>query len=117
MGFVLDAILKKEIDSNVDVVDTYESPAIDIDNREDDFAVEVSYENGSNVDMKLFLEVSLDGSNFSTITESQQTISDPSGTHIWDVSGSGVSFLRVKIEVTSGSILVNKIFYNAKRRH
>ena len=117
MGFVLDAILKKIIDSDVDVVDTYESPSIDIDNREDDFSIEVTYENGNNVDMKLFLEVSLDGNNFATIAESQQGISDPSGTHIWDVSGSGVSFLRVKIEVTSGSILVNKIFYNAKRRH
>ena len=117
MGFVLDGILKKDIDSDIDVNDEYISPAIDIDNREDDFAVQVEYGNGNNVDMSLLLEVSVDGVNFSSILESEQVVTDPSGSHIWDVSGSGVTFLRVKIEVRSGSITVNKISYNGKRRH
>lgn len=117
MGFVLDGILKKNIDSDIDVNSEYLSPAIDIDNREDDFAVQLEYDNGNTVDMSLFLEVSLDGVNFSSILESEQVITDPSGSHIWDVSGSGVTYLRVKVEVRSGSITVNRISYSGKRRH
>lgn len=117
MGFILDAILKKELDSNVDVVDTYASPSIDIDNREAEFAVSVEYSEGINVDMELFLEFSLDNKQFFRIEDSKQIITDDSGNHIWDVSGTGVSFLRVGIEVNGGSIKLDRVFYNAKRRH
>jgi hypothetical protein len=117
MGFVLDGILKKIIDTNVDVNTTYSSPAIDIDDREDDFSVQVEYSDGTGVDMSLFLEVSLNGVNYSRIIESEQIIVDDSGSHIWDVSGSGVTYMRVGIEVRSGSINVNKILYSGKRRH
>lgn len=117
MGFVLDAILKKIIDSDFTVNTEYISPAIDIDNREDDFSVQLVYDNGSNVDMLLQLEVSTNGVDFSTINEANQNITDNSGSHIWDISGSGVTYLRVKVAVTTGSIDVSNIIYSAKRRH
>lgn len=117
MGNVLDAILKKTIDQQQIVNADYYSPIIDIDNREDEFSVQVIYENGINVDMVLQLEVSVDGTNFSVINEADQTIVDDSGSHIWDVFGSGVTYLRVKIQVNSGSIDINKIIYSGKRRH
>ena len=67
--------------------------------------------------MTLKLEGSVDGENFSEITDSEQTISDPTGSHIWDIAGTGLIYLRVKVEVTTGSIDVDRILYSAKRRH
>ena len=117
MGFVLDAILKKIIDSDITVNTNYTSDSIDIDNREDEFAIQIVYKEGSNVQMTFKLEVSLDGINFAPILEADQEIIDNEGVHIWDVSGSGVSFIRVRVEVVSGSIQIEKITYSSKRRH
>jgi hypothetical protein len=117
MGQPLDGILKKIIDSNFTINSEYLSERFDIDNREQEFSIQFTYDSGISVDMVLKLEGSIDGENFSEITDSDQTITDPSGTHIWDIAGSGLIFLRVKVEVTTGSIDVSEILYSAKRRH
>lgn len=117
MGQVLDGILKKTIDSNVTINSEYLSDRFDIDNREQEFSIQLTYDSGINVNMSLKLEGSVDGENFSELSDSEQIITDPSGSHIWDVSGSGLIFLRVKVEVTTGSIDVSEIIYSAKRRH
>ena len=117
MGFVLDGILKKIVDQDRTINSEYLSERFDIDNREDEFSIQFIYDSGVNVDMTLKLEGSVDGENFSEITDSEQTISDPTGSHIWDIAGTGLIYLRVKVEVTTGSIDVDRILYSAKRRH
>lgn len=118
MGQVLDGILKKTVEQNYTVNTEYFSPAIDIDNREQEFSIQVLYSNGNgSVDMTIKLQASIDGENFSDVTDSNQDISDDQGSHIYDISGSGVIYMRVKIEVVSGSIDIDKILYSAKRRH
>lgn len=117
MGFVLDGLLKKTIEENFTVNTEYLSDKVDIDNREDEFSIQINYSNGVNVDMVIKLEASVDGINFSEITDSDQNITDSSGTHIYDIAGSGVIYIRVKIEVNTGSIDIDKLIYSGKRRH
>lgn len=117
MGQPLDGILKKIIDSNFTINTEYISDRFDIDNREAEFSIQFTYDSGINVDMALTLEGSIDGENFSELSDSEQLITDPSGTHIWDIIGTGVPFLRVRVQVTTGSIDVTEILYSGKRRH
>jgi hypothetical protein len=117
MGQVLDGILKKTIEEDFTVNTEYVSERVDIDNREEEFSIQLNYSNGVNVDMVIKLEASVDGENFSEITDSDQAITDSTGTHIYDIAGSGVIYIRVKIEVNTGSIDIDKLIYSAKRRH
>lgn len=75
------------------------------------------YQDGSSPNMSLVLQISSDNINFSDITESVQAISDPVGSHIWDIAGSGALYARVKVAVAAGSINVTRIFYAGKQRH
>lgn len=117
MGQVLDGILKKTIEEDFTVNTEYVSERVDIDNREEEFSIQLNYSNGVNVDMVIKLEASVDGENFSEITDSDQNITDSTGTHIYDIAGSGVIYIRVKIEVNTGSIDIDKLIYSGKRRH
>lgn len=118
MGFVLDAILKKDIlIGPVTINSDFESPSIDIDNREAEFGVLVSYDSGNSVDMTLILQVSPNRIDWFDVDGADIAITDNSGNHFWDVAGTGASFLRVRIAVTGGSIDVSRISYNGKRRH
>lgn len=118
MGNVLDAILIEEpVDSAVTVNVTTEFKTVDMTFKEDAFAIQLVYENGSSVDMTLFLEVSIDGVNYSRIPDSLQVITDSSGSHIWDLEDSGVNFMRVGVEVNAGSIDVTSVRYSMRRRH
>lgn len=118
MGSVLDSILVEEmIDAPTTVNSTWVTKAIDISNREQECSIQTLYDNGTNVNMKILLEVSNDGVQYSTVIESEQTITDPDGSDIIDIFGTGVRYLRVKIEVISGSIDVQRILWTAKRRH
>jgi hypothetical protein len=67
--------------------------------------------------MSFILQISSDNVNFANITESTQAVSDSSGSHIWDISGSGALYARVKIVVASGSLDITRIFYAGKQRH
>lgn len=118
MPAILDAILKKDLLIGPQTINTnFESSYIDIDNREEEFGVLLSYENGSSVNMTLWLQYSPDSINWFDVTDSDQVITDSEGNHFWDISGTGASFLRVRVEVASGSIDINKISYSGKRRH
>lgn len=118
MGFALDSIIKqKMIDSPTTINSAYTSNSVDIDKVEGDFAISFEYDNGSTVDMDLSLEVSNDNVSFSEITDSIQNITDNSGLHIFDVTGTGTSFVRVKVAVTTGSIDIQSIDFVGDRRH
>lgn len=118
MGYVLDSIRRVEVLSNTETVNVdWTSEAFSLDDREGEFSVFLAYENGSSVQMVLSLQLSFDGINFSDVTETEQEIVDDSGTHLWDILGTGALFGRVKIVVTSGSIDVTEIAYAGKQRH
>jgi len=119
MGYgVLDATIKRDILVGPETINSnYESPSIDIDNREDEFGVMFSYENGASVNMTLWIQYSPDNQVWFDVADSDQVITDNDGNHFWDISGTGASFLRVKVEVTAGSIDISKISYSGKRRH
>lgn len=118
MGFILDTLLIEEIVNTPTTVSTdYQSPSIDISNRENEFSIQLDYDGGVNVDMEVAMSVSNDNVTFVPITDSTHTITDPSGTSFFDVSGTGSNYLRIEITVTTGSIDVQQILYKAKRRH
>lgn len=115
---VLDSILKSDILIGPESINAnWESPSLDIDNREGEFGVLFSYENGVAVNMTLWLQISPDNINWFNIVDSDFTITSASGNHFWDVPGTGGSFLRVRVEVTAGSLDVSKISFIGKRRH
>lgn len=118
MGFILDAIRLKEMLEGTETVNVeWTSPSISLDDREDEFSIQINYENGSAPNMSFILQISSDNINFADIVESAQAISDTSGSHIWDIAGSGALYARVKIAVAAGSIDVTRIFYAGKQRH
>lgn len=118
MGFILDSIrLKEIIDAPETVTAEWFSPSFSLDNREAEFSIQLLYENGSSVNMKLWLQISSDNINFADLNDTDQVITDNSGSHIWDIAGSGALFTRVRIEVTSGAIDVTRLFYAGKQRH
>lgn len=118
MGFILDSIRLKEMLEGTETVNVdWYSPSVSLDDRENEFSIQINYENGSAPNMSLILQISSDNINFADITESVQAISDASGSHIWDVAGSGALYARVKIAVAAGSIDVTRIFYAGKQRH
>jgi hypothetical protein len=118
MSFILDSIRLKEILEGTETVNVdWFSPSFSLDDRENEFSIQIIYANGSAPSMSLVLQVSSDNINFADITESVQAISDTSGSHIWDVAGSGALYARVKIAVSAGSIDVTRLFYAGKQRH
>ena len=118
MSFVLDAIRLKEIIDGTETVNMeWVSPSFSLDDREAEFSIQINYEGGVTPNMNFILQFSSDNVNFADITESVQPITDVTGSHIWDIAGSGALFCRVKIAVTAGSIDVTRIFYAAKQRH
>ena len=117
MGYgVLDALLKKKlIDGPETVTDGYVSESIDIDNREDEFAIQIDWDSGVAPNLTVTVELSSDGNTF-VPSEAYQLLSDVDGTHLFDISGTGASFLRLVFSGT-GSIDVIQAIYSAKRRH
>ena len=115
---VLDNILIRDLVESPTTINTdYTFDTVNIMNREDEFSFQLNYNNGSSVDMIISLEVSNDGVNFVVVTDSNQTITEDSGTHIYDVAASGTNYARVTITVAGGSIDVTRLLYMGKRRH
>jgi hypothetical protein len=118
MSFTLDAIRLKEILDGPETVNAlWTSPSFSLDDREDEFSIQINYEDGVSPIMSFILQISSDNINFADIVDSTQSVTTSSGSHIWDIAGSGALFARVKIEVTSGSLDITRIFYAAKQRH
>ena len=116
MGTRLDILqIRDLITAPVAVTTEYISEVIDISNREDEFSVQVGYENGVGVDCTIAVEVSSDGFNFGVIDDVGKTEDGDAG-HIFDFDGTGTAYLRARITMNSGSIDLNQILYKAKRR-
>lgn len=118
MSGAYDQIRKKDLISASETVNAdWVSPSVSLDDRVGAFSISVDYANGSSANMKVFVQLSNDNTNFGEITESETAILDDSGTILFDLEGSGAAFARIKIEVTAGSVDITKIHYNATQFH
>jgi hypothetical protein len=116
---VLDLILKLDMIEDETVNATYTSTEIDISGVEEAYSVQVIWDSGSSPNMVLSLEATNTPdvvASWVPISDSSQAITGNTGSHIWDVSETGVGNLRVKIQVASGSADFSAVF-SGKRRH
>jgi len=112
----LDAILVKEMIAGSTTVNTdFVSDVAEIDNREDAFTIQIVYDGGSSVSMDFVLQLSTDGVNFSDVKT--RAIVDDTGSHIFDVQDTGTRYARIGVNVTSGSIDLQRIIYSGRRNH
>jgi hypothetical protein len=118
MSNVLDTILIRDMIGGTTAVNSeFTTESIDTSFKEGPFSIQLVYTGGVNVNMNLVLQLSNDNVNFADIDDSIQTITDSDGSHIWDVLVTGTNYVRVKVEVTTGSINLDECRYKAKRRH
>jgi hypothetical protein len=117
MGNVLDAILKKiMIDGPVTVNSGYISQVVDIDGREGEFSIQLTYQNSVAPALTVRIQTSNDLQNWVDVDNSEQDIDNAADTMIWDIAGMGTSYIRLIISGTGSSDVVQAL-YVAKRRH
>lgn len=115
---VLDLLLVKDyIDTPTTVNTDFRTISHDITFKQDAFSIQFTYDNGSSVNMEVFLEVSSDGTNYAKIEDSSTIITDAQGGIIWDLKDSGTNFMRIAVIVTSGSIDVTSSAIYMRRNH
>jgi len=126
MGFILDAILRKELygtrdeaGTNYVTINTSDNSDFDdISGSEQGGLIAISYENGVGNDVDFIVQGSEDGIVFADFgsSDATQNITDASGEHIFDLVQVNANFIRLKWVVNSGSmdIYVRSSF---KRRH
>lgn len=97
----------------------WSSPIFSLDNRFGPLSVSVKYENGTGVDMNVYVQMSNtnEPNDFASILETQIAINDASGNLVYDLNGAGVQFCRIFIQVSSGSIDVTQIRYIGQQAH
>lgn len=128
MGFVLDATLKKKTMEDTEVVaggvnEIKYSDNIDVSRVEDAMSIQLEYIQGiatgpeETFGATLSLEMTTNGQSWVQIPSSVQTVSDETGTHLWDIKDTGTVTLRVRVEVSQGSMLVKSVSFSGKRRH
>lgn len=118
MGQVLDSIIKnKFVEGPFAVSSDYTTEFFDISGQEGSLSIQVDYSDGVGLDMDLYIEVSTNSQAFVRIDESLQNVTDPTGTHIWDLSEIGVAYIRIAFVVNSGSCNLDEVILSAKRRH
>ena len=113
----LDVIRKKVLVESETVNADWASPSVSLDDRADEFSISLKYDNGSTVNMVVWFQLSNDNVNFADVVDSNVIITDNSGVVIFDLSGSGAIYARVRVAVTSGSIDVLDVKYMARQFH
>ena len=115
---VLDLLLVKEYINVTETVNTnFTTISHDITFKQDAFSIQFTYNNGSSVNMEVYLEVSSDGVNYAKIEDSSTIITDTEGGVIWDLKDSGTNNMRIAFEVTSGSIDITNAAIYMRRNH
>jgi hypothetical protein len=120
MSSTYDMIKKKDIiDAPETVNSTWTSPSFSLDDRFGQLFISMRYENGVDVEMSVYLQLSDDNqdSTFATVVESLQPITAADGSVSYDLDGTGAPYARILIEVTSGSIDVTRIRMTAGQFH
>jgi len=115
MGFKL-----KSNHQNMPLVDTNISSSTNTDSVciggfEGPFSIQVIWENGAALDVDISLEVSNDNTHWAPYSGSTQNITAAAASHMYDISESGVEFIRVVLTVNAGSADFT-IKFNGKSR-
>lgn len=125
MGFVLDTILRKDLlgsrddegntsyetINSTDVTDSH-----NISGSEQGTLITIDYINGVGLNVLFAVEASDDDVSYAPVDNADVTATDPTGTHIFDITNINARFIRVSYTFTSGSCDVY-IRNSAKRRH
>lgn len=116
MGFVLDRIRKLALIKSGEIVsDGFVTRETSADLLEGSFGIQYTYESLSGGDLTSTIEVSIDGVNFAEVPETNQLLTDPSGSHIYDISSTGVSLIRVRFTGTGSMILTDALMVGSRR--
>lgn len=116
MGFVLDRIRKIALIKSGEIVsDGFITREIKVDFLEGSFGIQYTYEALSGGDLTSTIEVSIDGINFAEVPETNQLLTDPSGSHIYDISSTGVSLVRVRFSGTGSMLLTDAVMVGSRR--
>lgn len=114
----LDQIFRKVLLKGPEEVSAdYETSHVSLDGIQDEFSISLIFENGTSVNMDLYIAFCNDGINFARDLDTQINITDTSGSVTWDFPGTGVQFARVEVVVTSGSIDLKDVNLIGKRKH
>ncbi len=118
MGNKLDALKKRIFDQDIAVSADYTSRSYDIDDSEQGLTIALVFDNGNGaVDATIRIEGSQDDENFAPIENVEQQFTDDDGTIIFDIININASFIRVNIEVTTGSFEIRDLSLSSKSRH
>lgn len=116
MGGVLDRTYKCLLIKSAEIVDDqFVTDSASVDRIEGPFSISLTYENLVGT-LTSVLEVSVDGKNYSEVPNTENEYTDVTGTHIYDISSTGVSHIRVKF-IGSGSLQLNNAILVGSRRH
>ena len=115
---MLDQIIRRLFITSPETVNSsWNSASVSLDSIQDELSVSLTYENGSGVDMAVYLAFSNDNVNFARDVNSLATISDSEGYILRDFAGAGVQFARWEIDVAGGSIDIIEATLVGKRDH
>lgn len=113
-----DQLSKYKLISSPETVNSdWASPSHTLDLITGPFSLFFKYANGVSVNMKVFIQVSTNNADWANITESEVTITDNSGSVAYDIDGSGMQFVRIALQVTSGSIDVTAVDFSGGNLH
>lgn len=125
MSQPLDVILRKDLlgsrddegNTNYETIDSTDvTESHDISGSEQGTLITIDYINGSSLNVTFTVEASDDNVSFAPIDNADVVATDPTGTHLFDITSINASFIRVSYTFTSGSCDVY-IRNSAKRRH
>jgi len=119
MSQVLDTIIISTILEGPETVSTtLVTDSVDISGIEESVALHVIWTNGSgSPDVDFSLDVSMDDINWVNIAGTVSNQTDVEGLGIFDIATTGVSFIRLRVEVASGQIDISSVILSGKRRH
>jgi predicted secreted protein len=106
---VKSTILSQAISGDVD------SSASDLRDMEG-YAIQFTWSGGSGFSGNLELQASVDGTNYSPVTDSQQAITGATGTHVWNVHDHHYSYVKVVLSGVSGTASSAQIVFSARAR-
>lgn len=115
MGQPLDNIVKKLLILTNEIISNgWRSSPGDIGRIEDDFSIQFTYE-GLTGTLTSTLEYSSDGVNYVPDESSSVTFTDATGTHIYDIAGSGTEFVKVCFSGGGTATLTSMLLVGGRR--
>lgn len=120
MSFNVDQInVKNIVPSPVTVNTDWATDKASLDDLFGAFMIYIKYDNGVGATITATLQMSPTGedSDWANVADTDVVITDSSGTVSYDVSGSGMQWVRIKLTVAAGSIDVTSGDFRGTQAH